>query len=207
MRTAKLILLGSRGTTPESVERFNQWSATGKAGAEAPANATEPVFFASRRELREVYPPVVDDPLSACAALPLTTPRRTLGTLVIGYDRPHHFTESERATLTSLSGLVAQALDRAQLYDVKHDLAQSLQESLLPPPPATDRRAGGGRPLPARHPRHGHRRRLLRPDQLGRRVRGGGHRRRAGTRPGGGGADGAGAHGDPRLRGLWGGSW
>src|SRR5690606_40352368 len=66
------------------------------------SNAEEPVFYATRQELRKIYPPVDEDPICACAALPLKTSQRTLGTLVIGYDRPHHFTADERATLTSL---------------------------------------------------------------------------------------------------------
>lgn len=130
--SGRLVLLGSQGANQERIDRFNEWSTTASAPEGAPADAREPAFYASRRELRTVYPLAVDDPLSACAALPLTTPRRTLGTLVIGYDRPHHFTAEERATLTSLAGLVAQALDRARLYDIKAKLAQSLQARLLP---------------------------------------------------------------------------
>lgn len=34
--------------------------------------------------------------------------------------------------LTSLGGLIAQALERARLYDAKHRLAHGLQEALLP---------------------------------------------------------------------------
>lgn len=128
----RLVVLGSHGSDPESIKRFNDWSRAGRPGAKEPENAAEPKFYASRRELREVYPPVVHDPTAACAVLPLATRGRPFGELVIGYDRPHHFTQDERATLTSLAGLVAQALDRAKLYDAKHRLAQSLQESLLP---------------------------------------------------------------------------
>lgn len=130
--SGRMVLLGSRGARPGSVELFNRWATTGATAAGAPANAEEPVFYATRQELRKIYPPVDEDPICACAALPLKTSQRTLGTLVIGYDRPHHFTADERATLTSLAGLVAQALDRAKLYDAKHRLAQSLQASLLP---------------------------------------------------------------------------
>ncbi|MEV4835125.1 SpoIIE family protein phosphatase [Nonomuraea sp. NPDC049486] len=130
--SGRMILLGSRGTSRKTIDTFNEWSTTRSSPAGSPADAVEPGFFASRRELRTIYPPAVDDPIAACAVLPLTTQGRSFGTLVIGYERPHHFTEDERATLTSLAGLVAQALDRAKLYDAKHRLAQSLQESLLP---------------------------------------------------------------------------
>ncbi|MQS05553.1 PP2C family protein-serine/threonine phosphatase, partial [Streptomyces alkaliterrae] len=42
------------------------------------------------------------------------------------------FPPAERAILTSLAGLIAQALDRARLYDAKHTLAHTLQTGLLP---------------------------------------------------------------------------
>ncbi|MGC9501728.1 hypothetical protein [Streptomyces sp. WG7] len=34
--------------------------------------------------------------------------------------------------MTSLAGLIAQALDRARLYDTKRELAHGLQQALLP---------------------------------------------------------------------------
>lgn len=39
---------------------------------------------------------------------------------------------AERAVLTSLAGLVTQALNHARLYDTKHELAHTLQSVLLP---------------------------------------------------------------------------
>ncbi|MFG1943849.1 SpoIIE family protein phosphatase [Nonomuraea sp. NPDC048826] len=124
----RMTVLGSRGAQQKSIENFNRWALAEPVSGDV----DEPMFYATRRELREVYPLANDDPTSACAVLPLSTPVRPLGMLVIGYDRPHHFTSDERATLTALAGLVAQALERARLYDTKHRLAQSLQASLLP---------------------------------------------------------------------------
>ncbi|MCQ8187786.1 GAF domain-containing protein [Streptomyces rugosispiralis] len=46
--------------------------------------------------------------------------RGYVGCCVVSYDRPHDFTPDERAVLTSLAGLIAQALDRARLYDAEH---------------------------------------------------------------------------------------
>ncbi|MDA0633531.1 SpoIIE family protein phosphatase [Nonomuraea sp. MCN248] len=132
MESGRMILLGSHGTVQASIEQFNEWSMSEPDAPSAPGAPAGPVFYATPRELREIYPPSADDGIAACAVLPLNTPVRTLGTLVIGYERPHHFTADERATLTSLAGLVAQALERATLYDTKHQLAQSLQASLLP---------------------------------------------------------------------------
>ncbi len=85
-------------------------------------------------ELERLYPALQTHPseFSAWAYLPLIASGRPVGTCVLSYAAPHHFTTEERAVLTSLAGLIAQALERAMLYDVKHRLAHGLQEALLP---------------------------------------------------------------------------
>jgi serine phosphatase RsbU (regulator of sigma subunit) len=55
-----------------------------------------------------------------------------VGTCVLAYAEPHPFPADERAVLNSLGGLIAQALERALLYDAKHQLAHGLQAALLP---------------------------------------------------------------------------
>ncbi|MGW7286089.1 SpoIIE family protein phosphatase [Streptomyces sp. NPDC054847] len=93
----------------------------------------EPAFFASRRELEEAFPNAVgDDGHHAWAFLPLVAAGRPLGCCVMAYDRSRPFAHDERAMLTAFAGLVAQALDRAHLYDTKSGLARTLQTSLLP---------------------------------------------------------------------------
>lgn len=92
-----------------------------------------PHFFATFAELQREYPAAVHlDDMASWAFLPLIASDRVVGSLVLAYGRPHSFTPAERAVLTSLAGLVAQALDRARLYDTKHELAHTLQAVLLP---------------------------------------------------------------------------
>jgi anti-sigma regulatory factor (Ser/Thr protein kinase) len=55
-----------------------------------------------------------------------------IGCLVISFSRPRRFGEEDQALLTALSGLVAQALERARLYDAEHTRSQELQRGLLP---------------------------------------------------------------------------
>ncbi|GAA0393978.1 SpoIIE family protein phosphatase [Streptomyces luteireticuli] len=92
-----------------------------------------PAFFADRAELARAYPesPPVSDK-NAWAFLPLVTSGRPIGYCLLAYDEPHEFTAAERSLLTPLAGLIAQALDRARLYDAKHGLAHALQQTLLP---------------------------------------------------------------------------
>ncbi|MGW8355440.1 SpoIIE family protein phosphatase [Streptomyces wedmorensis] len=92
-----------------------------------------PSFFGSAEELAGEFPqaPLISGK-HAWAFLPLLISGRPVGCCILSYDRPHTFTADERAVLTSLAGLIAQALDRAQLYDSAHGLALGLQETLLP---------------------------------------------------------------------------
>jgi serine phosphatase RsbU (regulator of sigma subunit) len=93
-----------------------------------------PAFFDSRRQLEHLYPAqaATPDSMAAWAYLPLIASGRPVGTCVLAYADPHPFPADERAVLTSLSGLIAQALERARLYDAKHQLAHGLQAALLP---------------------------------------------------------------------------
>ncbi|MER5689535.1 SpoIIE family protein phosphatase [Streptomyces sp. NPDC002205] len=93
-----------------------------------------PSFFGDRDELRAAYPESasIDDGLGAWAWLPLMASGQYFGVCVVGYRQPRSFTLQERATLTAISALISQALDRARQYDAKHQLAEGLQASLLP---------------------------------------------------------------------------
>ncbi|MGW5692353.1 SpoIIE family protein phosphatase [Streptomyces asiaticus] len=95
-----------------------------------------PQFLASRQEFIRRYPDIVSlifmGGKQAWAFLPLIVSGRPTGCLVISFSQPRQFTDDERALLTALSGLVAQALERARLYDVEHARARELQRGLLP---------------------------------------------------------------------------
>jgi hypothetical protein len=93
-----------------------------------------PSFFADRDEFRAVYPESasIDDALGAWAWLPLMASGQCFGVCVVGYRQPHSFASDERATLTTVSALISQSLDRARQYDAKTQLAEGLQASLLP---------------------------------------------------------------------------
>ncbi len=112
-----------------------------------------PLFFANRQEMGEVFPEALKlSDKFAWAFLPLIVSGRTVGCCILSYNHPHTFTADERAVLTSLAGLIAQALDRARLYDAKHHLAQGLQEALLPHTlPALPGLRVAARYLPATH--------------------------------------------------------
>ncbi|MFF2848016.1 PP2C family protein-serine/threonine phosphatase [Streptomyces sp. NPDC058001] len=131
----RLHVLGQRGyEDPSVVDRFEGMPLTAPTpGAHALVTGV-PAFFESRRELERLYPArrATPDGLGAWAYLPLVASGRPVGTCVLGYTEARAFPAEERAQLTSLSGLIAQALERARLYDTKHRLAHGLQDALLP---------------------------------------------------------------------------
>ncbi|MGW7264994.1 SpoIIE family protein phosphatase [Streptomyces sp. NPDC054842] len=130
----RLRITGHRGYSAQSIARLDglpldtDFTPAGRA-----IDTGTPAFFADAQEMRRLYPeaPQVSGK-EAWAFLPLIISGRPVGCCILSYDRPHTFPAEERAVLTSLAGLIAQALDRARLYDVKQDLAHGLQEALLP---------------------------------------------------------------------------
>ncbi|WP_179851997.1 SpoIIE family protein phosphatase [Streptomyces sp. Ag109_G2-15] len=131
----RLHVLGHRGyPAPYVVERFDGLPLSERTPGTHVLNSGVPAFFDSREQLERLYPhrESTPDGFAAWAYLPLIASGRPVGTCVLAYAEPRVFPADERAVLTSLGGLIAQALERAQLYDAKHRLAQGLQESLLP---------------------------------------------------------------------------
>ncbi|MFI1505382.1 SpoIIE family protein phosphatase [Streptomyces sp. NPDC020597] len=135
-RAGRLHVLGHHGyPDPAAVEQFDGMSLTAPTpGARAVSHGV-PAFFDSPQQLRHLYParPAAPDGFGSWAYLPLIASGRPVGACVLAYAEPHAFSTHERAVLTSLAGLIAQALDRALLYDTKHQLAHGLQAALLPP--------------------------------------------------------------------------
>jgi serine phosphatase RsbU (regulator of sigma subunit) len=93
----------------------------------------QPLWFRNRAEW-ESFPAAVGRPefLRSAAILPMTIAGRLLGVLGIAFDLERGFPEDERAFLSAIAGQTAQALDRARLYERQRNIAQVLQESLLP---------------------------------------------------------------------------
>ncbi|WP_308406980.1 SpoIIE family protein phosphatase [Streptomyces sp. AC555_RSS877] len=130
----RLRINGHRGYAPHTIERLDALPLDTDFTPAGHALASGiPAFFSDPEEMRRIYPeaPLISGK-QAWAFLPLIISGRPVGICILSYDSPHEFPAEERAVLTSLAGLVAQALDRARLYDTKHELAHGLQQALLP---------------------------------------------------------------------------
>ncbi len=129
----RLHIVGHRGFPAEAMERSDAVPLSSGAPAARVLASGVPAFFASTADLERAHAHSAQrDGMAAWAYLPLTASGSPIGTLVLAYDQPHPFTSPERALFTSLAGLIAQALDRARLYDIQRRLAHSLQTGLLP---------------------------------------------------------------------------
>ncbi|MFD7705179.1 SpoIIE family protein phosphatase [Streptomyces caelestis] len=134
-RAGRLRVLGHQGyADARVVERFDGMPLSEPTPGSQVLRSGVPAFFESREEIGRLYPALLVNPseFAAWAYLPLIASGRPVGTCVLSYAAPHHFATEERAVLTNLAGLIAQALERALLYDAKHRLAHGLQEALLP---------------------------------------------------------------------------
>ncbi len=130
----RLRTLGHRGYRAEAVDHFDGASL---APATTPAARVladgAPAFYPSPESLEAQFPGLAEvTGKAAWAMLPLVATGRTVGCCVISYEQPHDFSDEERGIMSSLAGLIAQALERARLHDARHHLARRLQAGLLP---------------------------------------------------------------------------
>ncbi|OKJ65572.1 PAS sensor protein [Streptomyces sp. CB02009] len=149
----RLRVIGHRGYSDAFVDHFDGKPLTAPVADAQVLSTGVPVFYPTYEDLRRAHPQSPRyEGRNAWAFLPLIASGRPVGSLVLSYGQPRPFPSAERALLTSLAGLIAQALDRARLYDANRSLARSLQNVLLPhrltPLPGLDVAA---RYLPAGH--------------------------------------------------------
>jgi serine phosphatase RsbU (regulator of sigma subunit)/PAS domain-containing protein len=130
----RLRVIGHRGYRPEFFDWVDGASLRTLPTPAAAVLATGAGrFYATPDAMEQDYPGMAEHSgKAAWAILPLIVSGRPLGTCVLSYDHPHTFSLDERAAMTSVAGLLGQALDRARLYDAKHQLARRLQTGLLP---------------------------------------------------------------------------
>ncbi|MFB6713646.1 SpoIIE family protein phosphatase [Streptomyces sp. NPDC056358] len=70
--------------------------------------------------------------ITSAAYLPLIAQARPIGAIGLLYSDKGGFTGDERNLLVALGSSIAQSLQRAMLYEQEHDLAEGLQQAMLP---------------------------------------------------------------------------
>ncbi|MFD8963570.1 SpoIIE family protein phosphatase [Streptomyces sp. NPDC059568] len=95
-----------------------------------------PRFIESAKEFAISYPllwPRISElGINAAAYLPLIAQARPIGALGLLYRDKDGFTAEDRNLLVALGSSIAQGLQRAVLFEQEHDLAEGLQQAMLP---------------------------------------------------------------------------
>ncbi|MFC9819713.1 SpoIIE family protein phosphatase [Streptomyces erythrochromogenes] len=96
----------------------------------------QPRFLDSAEEFARDYPALWAKisymRISAAAYLPLIAQARPIGAIGLLYQDKDGFTQEERNLLVALGSSIAQSLQRAMLLEQEHDLAEGLQQAMLP---------------------------------------------------------------------------
>jgi serine phosphatase RsbU (regulator of sigma subunit)/PAS domain-containing protein/anti-sigma regulatory factor (Ser/Thr protein kinase) len=124
------------GYEPEVVERLHGLPLRHSYPATEVVRTGRPRYVSGRADFdaaQAVEPaPVPAGDRHAWAFLPMASAGVVIGVLVIGYRDPRAFDEAERDALMAFSGLSAQALQRALLFEAQRSIAADLQRALLP---------------------------------------------------------------------------
>ncbi|KUO19509.1 SpoIIE family protein phosphatase [Streptomyces dysideae] len=128
----RLRLFAQRGYSKRFLARFEGTPLHARLPVTDALTSGAPLFVESREELLEKYPGTLVGHSNSWAFLPLIASNRPVGACMLGFDDVHRFPDEERGVLTALGGLIAQALERARLYDAEFALARGLQNALLP---------------------------------------------------------------------------
>ncbi|MFG2373929.1 SpoIIE family protein phosphatase [Streptomyces sp. NPDC048504] len=95
-----------------------------------------PAFIESPEEFAERYPllwqNITELNITAAAYLPLIAQARPIGAMGLLYNDRRGFSADERNVLVALGSSIAQSLQRAMFYEQEKDLAQGLQQAMLP---------------------------------------------------------------------------
>ena len=95
-----------------------------------------PRFIESPEEFAAAYPELWSNicglGLTAAAYLPLIAQGRPIGAIGLLYSDKNGFTSEDRNLIVALGSSIAQSIQRAVLFEQEHDLAEGLQQAMLP---------------------------------------------------------------------------
>ncbi len=132
----RLQAVGTIGYSEDFHRKLSHWQVSANYPLAEVFRTGVPRFVETAEELTDRYPELDFLPgmtgRASWAYLPLLVSGRAIGSYLLGWPYPRRFSAADRNLLVALSGLLAQTLERARLYDVEHNRAQQLQRGLLP---------------------------------------------------------------------------
>ncbi|MFI9808188.1 SpoIIE family protein phosphatase [Streptomyces sp. NPDC052301] len=132
----RLTITGQHGHQPRDMNPFSHMALTTDYPATEVVRTGRAVYLSSPDEYKDRYP--LTWPLArhfgrrSWAFLPLTVAGRTMGAWLAAFAYPVAFTPDERAVLTTVARMLAQALSRAEAAESERELTEGLQRSMLP---------------------------------------------------------------------------
>lgn len=95
-----------------------------------------PVYLGVPAALTQEYPHLAgaldQSAQGAWVALPVPDARGKVGACLFGFAEPHEFSPEDHAMLYAASGMLAQSVERAHMYESQRALAAELQRGMLP---------------------------------------------------------------------------
>jgi serine phosphatase RsbU (regulator of sigma subunit)/anti-sigma regulatory factor (Ser/Thr protein kinase) len=132
----RITIIGQHGYDPDDVGPFAGMPLDTEHPATEVIRDGRAVYISSREEYRDRYPETwalaERFHRRSWAFLPLTKGGRTMGAWLAAFADPVRFAPDERAILTAVARMLAQALFRAGVAESEKELAASLQHSMLP---------------------------------------------------------------------------
>lgn len=129
-RGEELELLGSVGYSPEALSNWQRIPITARVPLTDVIQTQTPLFLQSFDEAIAAYPQFAtmqNTPSRAIAAIPLIAENSVLGSLGIGFSETHAMNEEDRAFVLALARHCAQAIRRAQLYQVGQEAREQAE--------------------------------------------------------------------------------
>ncbi|QMU73842.1 SpoIIE family protein phosphatase [Streptacidiphilus sp. P02-A3a] len=130
---AMLTMVGRHGHEPRDEAPFRMSLDADYPGAEV-ARTGRPVYLSSPEAYRRRYPttwPLAEGfDRNSWAFLPLVSAGRTTGTWLAAFREPVRFTSDERAVLSTVARMLAQALERAHTNESERALSLGLRRSM-----------------------------------------------------------------------------
>ncbi|MET9802513.1 SpoIIE family protein phosphatase [Streptomyces sp. NPDC006368] len=96
----------------------------------APRFIESPEDFAGSYPI--LWPNISGLGITSAAYLPLIAQARPIGALGLLYSDKYGFSAEDRNVLVALGSSIAQSIQRAMLFEQEHDLAEGLQQAMLP---------------------------------------------------------------------------
>ncbi|MFI5899246.1 SpoIIE family protein phosphatase [Streptomyces cyaneofuscatus] len=132
----RLTIIGHHGQSPGEEDPFTDMPLDTDYPAAEVVRTGRAIYLPSPEEYRRRYPATW--PLArrfgrqSWAYLPLVSSGRTMGAWMAGFQNPVGFSPDERAVLSTVARMLAQALARAGVAETERELSLGLQRSMMP---------------------------------------------------------------------------